>query len=90
MTDALKTLDIFPHYCIEQIISRYTALQRGDGFVLCEGSDYLGEGSAFEFNLNQVAAARADIAHFLELAPDHPRAAEANEVLDYLKTLEAE
>ncbi len=41
---------------LEQIISRYEALSGDDGFMLCESSDYLGEGSAFEFNLNQEIA----------------------------------
>lgn len=43
-----------------------------------------------EFNLGQVAEARADITHFLELAPEHEKAAEAKEVLEYLATLESE
>ncbi|MEO1004185.1 MAG: phosphate acetyltransferase [Cyanobacteria bacterium J06638_7] len=41
---------------LERIISRYQELEAGDGFILCESSDYLGEGSAFEFNLNQEIA----------------------------------
>ncbi|MEX1317231.1 MAG: AAA family ATPase, partial [Synechococcaceae cyanobacterium] len=41
---------------LERIIDRYQALEEGDGFMLCESSDYLGEGSAFEFNLNQEIA----------------------------------
>jgi phosphate acetyltransferase len=41
---------------LERIIGRYQALEEGGGFVLCESSDYLGEGSAFEFNLNQEIA----------------------------------
>jgi phosphate acetyltransferase len=41
---------------LERIITTYRALQEGEHFVLCEGSDYLGEGSAFEFNLNQEIA----------------------------------
>ncbi|MFO8237006.1 MAG: phosphate acetyltransferase [Prochlorococcaceae cyanobacterium] len=41
---------------LERIISRYQALAEDDGFMLCESSDYLGEGSAFEFNLNQEIA----------------------------------
>lgn len=41
---------------LERIISRYQALAENQGFMLCESSDYLGEGSAFEFNLNQEIA----------------------------------
>jgi len=41
---------------LERIISRYQALAEDQGFMLCESSDYLGEGSAFEFNLNQEIA----------------------------------
>ncbi len=41
---------------LERIIGRYQELEAGDGFILCESSDYLGEGSAFEFNLNQEIA----------------------------------
>ncbi|MGL6133802.1 MAG: phosphate acetyltransferase, partial [Prochlorococcaceae cyanobacterium] len=41
---------------LERIISRYQALAVANRFMLCESSDYLGEGSAFEFNLNQEIA----------------------------------
>ncbi|MCP9886334.1 phosphate acetyltransferase [Cyanobium sp. ATX 6A2] len=41
---------------LERIISRYQALAAANRFMLCESSDYLGEGSAFEFNLNQEIA----------------------------------
>jgi phosphate acetyltransferase len=41
---------------LEQIIARFKALEQRGDFVLCEGSDYLGEGAAFEFNLNQEIA----------------------------------
>jgi tetratricopeptide (TPR) repeat protein len=37
-----------------------------------------------ELNLNLVDTARADLARFLELAPDHPEAAAARDVLGYL------
>jgi phosphate acetyltransferase len=39
---------------IEKIIESYKNLERKCDFILCEGSDYLKEGSAFEFDLNQV------------------------------------
>jgi phosphate acetyltransferase len=41
---------------LDLIISRYKALEREGDFMLCEGSDFLGEGSAFEFELNQQIA----------------------------------
>jgi len=37
-----------------------------------------------ELNLNLVDTAREDLARFLELAPDHPEAAAARDVLSYL------
>lgn len=37
---------------LDRIISKYKALEQKFDFILCEGSDYLGENSAFEFNLN--------------------------------------
>jgi phosphate acetyltransferase len=37
---------------LDRIISKYKALEQKFDFILCEGSDYLGESSAFEFNLN--------------------------------------
>jgi phosphate acetyltransferase len=39
---------------LEKIIESYKNLERKCDFILCEGSDYLKEGSAFEFDLNQV------------------------------------
>lgn len=41
---------------IATIIEKFKALEDRSDFILCEGSDYLGEGSAFEFNLNQEIA----------------------------------
>ena len=41
---------------IEVIIEKFKALESRSDFILCEGSDYLGEGSAFEFDLNQEIA----------------------------------
>jgi phosphate acetyltransferase len=41
---------------LEIIITKFKALEQRGGFILCEGSDYLGEGSAFEFDLNQEIA----------------------------------
>ncbi len=44
------------HEGLDIIIGRYKALERDGDFMLCEGSDFLGEGSAFEFELNQQIA----------------------------------
>ncbi len=41
---------------LETIITKFKALESRGGFMVCEGSDYLGEGSAFEFDLNQEIA----------------------------------
>lgn len=41
---------------VEQIITRYKALEERCDFILCEGSDYLGTESAFEFDLNREIA----------------------------------
>ena len=38
------------------ILDKFKALESRSDFILCEGSDYLGEESAFEFNLNQEIA----------------------------------
>ncbi len=41
---------------IDIIISKFKILEARGDFLLCEGSDYLGESSAFEFNFNQEIA----------------------------------
>jgi phosphate acetyltransferase len=41
---------------LERIITKYKYLEQKCDFILCEGSDYLGESSAFEFNLNTEIA----------------------------------
>jgi phosphate acetyltransferase len=38
---------------LDRIIRQYKALEEKFEFILCEGSDYLSESSAFEFNLNR-------------------------------------
>jgi phosphate acetyltransferase len=38
---------------IDTIISKFKALESRGDFLLCEGSDYLGENSAFEFSFNE-------------------------------------
>jgi phosphate acetyltransferase len=35
------------------VIEKFKALESRSDFILCEGSDYLGQGSAFEFNIHQ-------------------------------------
>ena len=37
---------------LDKIIFKYKNLEQNYDFILCEGSDYLGQVSAFEFNLN--------------------------------------
>ncbi|MBE9137077.1 phosphate acetyltransferase [Nodosilinea sp. LEGE 07088] len=41
---------------IAGILDKFKVLEHRGDFVLCEGSDYLDEGTAFEFNLNQEIA----------------------------------
>jgi phosphate acetyltransferase len=41
---------------IDIIISKFKSLESRGDFLLCEGSDYLGENSAFEFNFNEEIA----------------------------------
>jgi len=41
---------------LERVITKYKALEKKCDFILCEGSDYLGESSAFEFDLNAEIA----------------------------------
>jgi phosphate acetyltransferase len=41
---------------IDIIIRKFKALEARGDFLLCEGSDYLGDSSAFEFNFNQEIA----------------------------------
>ena len=41
---------------LEIIISKYQALASKCDFIVCEGSDYTGESSAFEFDLNKEIA----------------------------------
>ncbi|MEN8247593.1 MAG: phosphate acetyltransferase [Bacteroidota bacterium] len=41
---------------IDQLISKYKALEEKSDFVVCEGSDYIGEGSFFEFDINALIA----------------------------------
>ena len=41
---------------IDKIIAKYKILEEKNDFVICEGSDYIGEGSFFEFDINAFIA----------------------------------
>ena len=41
---------------IEKIITKFKILEEKNDFVVCEGSDYIGEGSYFEFDINAYIA----------------------------------
>ncbi|HPC18937.1 MAG: phosphate acetyltransferase [Kiritimatiellae bacterium] len=50
---------------IEGILAKYNAIAARFDFVVCEGSDYEGETSAFEFNINAEIARNIDAPVFL-------------------------
>lgn len=41
---------------LDRVLEKYKALEEKYDFVVCEGSDYVGEGSFFEFDLNALIA----------------------------------
>lgn len=41
---------------LDHVLEKYKALEEKYDFVVCEGSDYVGEGSFFEFDLNSLIA----------------------------------
>ena len=41
---------------IDIILNKYKALEEENDIVICEGSDYIGEGSFFEFDINALIA----------------------------------
>jgi len=41
---------------LDAIIKKYKVLEENNDFVICEGSDYVGEGSYFEFDINALIA----------------------------------
>lgn len=41
---------------LDAIIKKYKKLEEENDFVICEGSDYVGEGSYFEFDINALVA----------------------------------
>jgi phosphate acetyltransferase len=56
-TEALDLLahDKFDTF-IERVINKYKELEENYDFVICEGTDYIGEGSEFELDLNALIA----------------------------------
>ena len=55
-----EALDLLAHdkfdVFIERVINRYKELEENYDFVICEGTDYIGEGSEFELDLNALIA----------------------------------
>jgi phosphate acetyltransferase len=41
---------------LDRIIKKFKKLEENNDFVICEGSDYVGEGSYFEFDINALIA----------------------------------
>jgi phosphate acetyltransferase len=41
---------------LDHVLNKYKALEEKNDFVICEGSDYIGEGSFFEFDINALIA----------------------------------
>jgi len=41
---------------IDTVLNKFKALEEKNDFVVCEGSDYVGEGSYFEFDINALVA----------------------------------
>ena len=57
-TDEVQELISRSNYdeVLDKIIAKYKLLEQNYDFILCEGSDYLGQVSAFEFDLNTEIA----------------------------------
>ncbi len=52
-TEANNLITVGKHEeVLEEIVSKYKNLERNHDFVLCEGTDFLGSTSAFEFDIN--------------------------------------
>lgn len=55
-----EALDLLAHdkfdTFIERVINKYKTLEENYDFVICEGTDYIGEGSEFELDLNALIA----------------------------------
>ena len=50
---------------IEAIIKKYKVLEEENDFVICEGSDYIGEGTFFEFDINALIAKNLGLPIFI-------------------------
>ena len=50
---------------IEAIIKKYKVLDEENDFVICEGSDYIGEGTFFEFDINALIAKNLGLPIFI-------------------------
>jgi phosphate acetyltransferase len=46
---------------IERVINKYKKLEEQYDFVICEGTDYIGDGSEFELDLNALIAKNLDL-----------------------------
>lgn len=46
---------------IERVINKYKQLEEAYDFVICEGTDYIGDGSEFELDLNALIAKNLDL-----------------------------
>lgn len=55
-----EALDLLAHdnfdAFIERVINKYKELEENYDFVICEGTDYIGDGSEFELDLNALIA----------------------------------
>jgi phosphate acetyltransferase len=50
---------------IEAIIKKFKILEEENDFVICEGSDYIGEGTFFEFDINALIAKNLGLPIFI-------------------------
>jgi len=50
---------------LDAIIKKYKILEESNDFVVCEGSDYIGEGSFFEFDINALIAKNLGLPIFI-------------------------
>lgn len=50
---------------LDTIIKKFKTLEENNEFVICEGSDYVGEGSYFEFDINALIAKNLGLPIFI-------------------------
>ena len=50
---------------LDAVIKKYKILEENNDFVVCEGSDYIGEGSFFEFDINALIAKNLGLPIFI-------------------------